>query len=142
MAKLHLSILPKKNSPLPSNTVQEIAIDGKSGSVYFATQGGLMEYRGLATDGSENLSKLRAFPNPVRPNFSKSVTIDGLTQGSNVKITDIEGNLVYEGTSAGGSLQWDTRAFGRHKVASGVYVILVTAEEQAETKVAKLMIVR
>ncbi len=131
-----------ENSPLPSNFVQEIAIDGASGAVYFATQGGLVQYQGLATESNENLDKLRAFPNPVRPGYNKLVTIDGLTENANVKITDIEGNLVFETVSQGGSVQWDTRAFGQHKVASGVYLVLVTGEELVETKVAKLMIVR
>lgn len=131
-----------ENSPLPSNFVQEIAIDGSTGAVYFATQGGLMQYQGLATESNKNLDKLRAFPNPVRPGYNKLVTIDGLTEGANVKITDIEGNLVFEKVSQGGSIQWDTRAFGKHKVASGVYLVLVTGEELEETKVAKLMIIR
>ena len=78
----------------------------------------------------------------MRPKYDGMVTIDGLTERANVKITDITGNLVYEQVSEGGSIQWDTTAFGRHKVASGVYMILVTGEDAVETKVAKLMIIR
>jgi hypothetical protein len=47
----------------------------------------------------------------------------GLTDKANIKITDIEGNLVYETTSSGGTIEWDTTAFGKYKVASGVYMI-------------------
>ncbi len=131
-----------ENSPLPSNTVQDITIDGQTGKVYFATTKGLIEFNGSATDPNTSLEAVSAYPNPVRPEFSGMVTIRGLTSRANVKITDIEGNLVYEEVSSGGSIQWDTRAFGKHKVASGVYLILITAEDQAETKVSKLMIVR
>ena len=60
----------------------------------------------------------------------------------NIKITDIEGNLVYETTSEGGTLLWDLTAFGRHKVASGVYLILIASEDGSETKVTKVMVVR
>ena len=70
------------------------------------------------------------------------MVIDGLTARANVKITDITGNLVYEDTSVGGSIEWDTTAFGKHRVASGVYLILITAEDALETKVHKLMIIR
>ena len=70
------------------------------------------------------------------------MTIDGLTAKANVKITDILGNLVYEKTSQGGSVQWDTTAFGKYKVASGVYMILVTTEDALETTISKVMIVR
>lgn len=132
----------KDNSPLPSNNVQDIAIDPESGVVYFATTQGLVSYKGTATAPQNSLAKLRAFPNPVRPEFKGLVTIDGLTAQANVKITDVTGNLVYETTSQGGSVQWDTTVFGRHKVRSGVYFIMVTTEDDQETKVAKVMIVR
>src|SRR5690606_28983015 len=86
----------KDNSPLPSNNVLDIAIDPDSGVVYFATGNGLVAYKGTNTAPRENLESLRAFPNPVRPNFAGNVTIDGLTSRANVKITDVNGNLVFE----------------------------------------------
>jgi len=137
-----LAHFTKENSPLPSNIVQDITIDGSSGAVFFATAKGLVEFQGTATEAQDNLEQLRVFPNPVRPGYSNKITVDGLIKGANVKITDIEGNLVFETFSDGGSVQWDTWAFGKHRVASGVYIVMVTAEEQVETKVAKLMIVR
>ena len=79
---------------------------------------------------------------PVRPGFSGTVKISGLTNKAVVKITDIEGNLVYETTSEGGTIEWDTTAFGKHKVASGVYMILVSAEDGIDTIVKKVMIIR
>ncbi len=132
----------KDNSPLPSNNVQDIAIDPFTGVVYFATVNGLLAYDGTATAPRDNLEKVYAFPNPVRPGFSGNVTIDGLTAQANVKITDIEGNLVFEETSQGGSILWDTSAFGRYKVRSGVYLVLITTEDATETKVSKIMIIR
>ncbi|MGB5942310.1 MAG: two-component regulator propeller domain-containing protein [Leeuwenhoekiella sp.] len=130
------------NSPLPTNLITDISIDAESGEVFFATPQGLVSYSGSAVAPSENLELLRAYPNPVRPEYSGVVTIDGLTSRANVKITDVAGNLVYEEVSEGGSIQWDTTAFGRHKVASGVYFILVTGDDALETKIAKLMIIR
>jgi streptogramin lyase len=132
----------KDNSPLPSNNVLSIAIDPKSGVVYFATANGLVAYNGTTTAPNPTLESLRAFPNPVRPNFNGNVTIDGLTARANVKITDVNGNLVYEQVSEGGSIQWDTTAFGRYKVSSGVYFIMATTDDALETKIAKVMIIR
>lgn len=132
----------KDNSPLPSNNVQDVAIDPETGMVYFATTQGLVAYKGTATAPRNTLERLRAFPNPVRPGFQGFVTIDGLTSQANVKITDVAGNLVYETTSQGGSIQWDTTAFGKYKVRSGVYFIMVATEDDQETKVAKVMIIR
>jgi streptogramin lyase len=132
----------KDNSPLPSNNVQDIAIDPFTGVVYFATIQGLVAFKGTATAPSSNLDNLHAFPNPVRPGYNGNVTIDGLTAKANVKITDINGSLVFEETSEGGSVLWDTTAFGKYKVRSGVYLVLVTTEDSVETKVSKIMIIR
>ncbi|HET8804133.1 MAG TPA: two-component regulator propeller domain-containing protein, partial [Aequorivita sp.] len=132
----------KDNSPLPTNNVQDMTIDPFTGVVYFATTQGLVAYKGTATAPSDNLENVHAFPNPVHPGFNGNVTIDGLTSQANVKITDITGNLVFEETSEGGSVLWDTTAFGKYKVRSGVYLVLVTTEDNLETKVAKIMIIR
>ncbi len=132
----------KDNSPLPSNNVLDIAIDPQSGVVYFATANGLVAFNGTTTAPNPTLESLRAYPNPVRPNFNGNVTIDGLTARANVKITDVNGSLVFEQVSEGGSVQWDTTAFGKYKVSSGVYFIMVTTDGAEETKIAKVMIVR
>lgn len=137
-----LNIFNENNSPLPTNSVRSVAINEVTGEVFLGTTRGLLSYSSLITSSNETLENLRAFPNPVRPNYNGLVTIDGLIDGANVKITDVTGNLVFEEFASGGTLQWDTRAFGKHKVASGVYFIVVTGKDQVETKVGKIMIVR
>jgi hypothetical protein len=135
----HFTIL---NSPLPSNQINDIAIDAATGEVFFATDKGMVSFKGTSTKASDNLDNVYVFPNPVRPGFEGDVNISGLINKANVKITDIEGNLVHETTSEGGTILWDTRAFGKHKVASGVYMIFITGEDGIETKVKKVMIIR
>jgi hypothetical protein len=130
------------NSPLPSNAINDIDIDSSTGEVFIATDKGLISFRGIATEASEDLSKAFVYPNPVRPEYEGTVKIAGLINKANVKITDIEGNLVYEATSEGGTLEWDTYAFGKYKVASGVYMIFISAQDGVETKVKKVMIIR
>jgi ligand-binding sensor domain-containing protein len=130
------------NSPLPSNFVRDIDINPKTGEVFFVTLKGMVSYMGLATSGQENLENVIVFPNPVRPEYSGTVKISGLIDKANVKVTDIEGNLVFEGIAEGGTIEWDTTAFGKYKVASGVYMILIAASESDETKIKKVMIIR
>lgn len=132
----------KENSPLPSDNVNDIEIDAVSGEVFFATDKGLVSFTGTATKPSDDLENVYAYPNPVRPGFSGTVKIAGLTSKATVKITDIEGNLVHEATSEGGTIEWDTTALGKYKVASGVYMILVSTFDGAETTVKKVMIIR
>jgi ligand-binding sensor domain-containing protein len=131
------------NSPLPDNEVRDISIDDTTGLVYFATKNGLVSFKGdRASKPQESLENVYAFPNPVRPGFTGNVVIDGLTERARVKITDIEGNLVYEKVSNGGTIQWDTRSFSGNMVASGVYLLFISTSDNIETKVTKLLIVR
>ena len=132
----------KEDSPLPNNNVVDIEIDGVSGEVYFVTEKGMVSFKGIATKASDNLENVFVYPNPVRPEYLDTVKISGLTNKSIVKITDIEGNLVFEKTSEGGTIEWDTTAFGNYKVASGVYMILISGQDGIETKVKKVMIIR
>ncbi|WP_396152782.1 two-component regulator propeller domain-containing protein [Flavobacterium sp.] len=132
----------KDNSPLPSNNVLDIEIDEVSGEVFFATDKGLVSFLGSATKGDDDLQNVYIYPNPVRPEYSGTVKISGLMDKVNLKITDIEGNLVFETTSSGGTVEWDTTAFGKYKVASGVYMVFVSSSDAAETTVKKIMIIR
>lgn len=130
------------NSPLPSNTINDIDINGVTGEVFFATSKGMVSFKGSSTTAGENLNNVYVYPNPVRPEFTGTVKISGLLDKANVKISDIEGNLVHEAISEGGTIEWDTTAFGKYKVASGVYMIFISAEDGIETTVKKVMIIR
>ena len=130
------------NSPMPSNTVNDIDINGLTGEVFIATSKGLISFKGTATEANENLDNVYVYPNPVRPGFSGTVKIRGLLDRANIQITDIQGNLVYETTSEGGTIEWDTMAFGKYKVASGVYMIFISSDDGAKTKTKKVMIIR
>ena len=137
--KYHFTI---NNSPLPSNVINDVAINSVSGEVFIATAKGLVSFKGVSTAANDDLSNVYVYPNPVRPEYQGTVKIAGLLDKVNVKITDIEGNLVYETTSEGGTIEWDTTAFGKYKVASGVYMIFISAQDGVETKVKKVMIIR
>ncbi|MBP4141321.1 T9SS type A sorting domain-containing protein [Flavobacterium sp. P4023] len=137
--KYHFTI---NNSPLPSNTINAITINSVTGEVFIATAKGLISFKGTATAANDDLSNSYVYPNPVRPEYTGTVKIAGLLDKANVKITDIGGNLVYETTAQGGTIEWDTTAFGKYKVATGVYMIFISAQDGAETKVKKVMIIR
>ena len=137
--KYHFTI---NNSPLPSNVINDIKINSTTGEVFIATNKGMISFKGIATGANDDLNNVYVYPNPVRPNYTGTVKVAGLLDKANVKITDIEGNLVYETTSEGGTIEWDTTAFGNYKVSSGVYMIFISAQDGGETKVKKVMIIR
>ena len=76
---------------------------------------GLISYRTNATYEDPNYSNVNVFPNPVRPNFNGLITIQGIRYNSDVKITDVAGNLVYKTTSNGGTASWNGRTLDGQK---------------------------
>lgn len=130
------------NSPLPSNSIRTITIDGETGEVYFGTDMGVVSFRGTATDGRARNECAKVFPNPVRADYFGPVAITGLERNTNVKITDLAGNLVFETTSEGGQAIWDANNFRGERVTTGVYTALCVAPENQSSCVAKIMVVK
>ncbi|MBN2893249.1 MAG: T9SS type A sorting domain-containing protein [Bacteroidales bacterium] len=130
-----------ENSPLPSNKVTSISIDSESGEVFFATPKGVVSYRGDATEASSQFEDVYVFPNPIRPDYYGTITITGLVYDTNVKITDIAGNLVYETTSNGSLATWDGNDFSGRRVHTGVYLVFCSNDDGSETIVTKLLFI-
>lgn len=130
------------NSPLPTNTVNSIAINPENGKVFFAVDGyGTLSYQGDATEGKADYSDIHAYPNPVRPEHDDKVIITGLMSNSNVKITDIAGNIVYQTKSIGGQVTWNCRNAKGSRVATGIYLVLAATQE-GESVVTKIMVIK
>lgn len=130
------------NSPLLSNNIFSIAIDSKTGEVYFGTDSGIVSYRGDAISSEEYDGPLYAFPNPVRPDYEGPITIRGLAANSIVKVTDINGNLVYETESLGGQAVWNGKDLNGEKVHSGVYLVFSSTALAEKKSVTKILFVR
>ncbi len=130
------------NSPLPSNVIQQIAVDGVTGDVYIGTDQGLISYRGEATEGAPSAGALQVFPNPVQAGYSGSIAIRGLTTDADVRITDVAGQLVYRGKSTGGQLVWNGLDYTGGKPASGVYLIFATNRDGSQTSTGKVVLMR
>jgi hypothetical protein len=148
----------KDNSPLPSNIIADVSIDDTNGIVYIATSKGLVSFRSGGSSPFETLENAYAYPNPVRPNFNivdQKVKIKDISENVNIKITDIEGNLVAEAQSRtnqrhsgynleidGGTAYWNGKNMANNVVASGVYLVMLSDLDSYETKVLKIMVVR
>ncbi|MEM1001200.1 MAG: ABC transporter substrate-binding protein [Bacteroidota bacterium] len=156
------------NSPIPSNNINDISVDSSNGRVYIATDRGMVSFLAGGSSPESSLEEAYVYPNPVRPEYeilgfnnlndiTKGVKITGLTEDVNIKITDVEGNLVAEAQSRvnlrssaanynfaidGGTAIWNGRNLANNIVASGVYVILINDLDNFETKVLKLLIIR
>jgi hypothetical protein len=129
------------NSPLLSNDVKRIAIDGKTGEVYFATSNGICSFRSTATEGGETNTNVSVFPNPVTPGYSGTIAIRGLVNNAIVKITEMDGRLVYQTRALGGQAVWDGKDYKGRKISSGVYLVLVSDDGRKENLAAKIIFI-
>ncbi len=130
------------NSPLPSNTVFSSCPMGNTGHVMIMTSMGVVEYDEEneiieATDG------YTVYPNPVRPDFTGLVTIQGVLSGQQVRVCDQQGNTVAEFT-ASASATWDACDSNGERVETGRYTIFVSQPDNSftETPQASVYIIK
>ena len=131
----------QENSPLYSNTITAIAINQLSGEVFIGTDKGLISYMGDAIGGKPVFENVYVYPNPVRETYDGPVTVTGLIENTDVKITDIGGNLVYHTTSLGGQAVWNGKNLNGNRVKTGVYLVFCTDEYGEETQITKLLFI-
>ncbi len=149
--KKTLNLFNKDNSPLPSNKIIKIKVDKVNGKVFFATDKGIVAFKSGVVPFGESLTEVYAYPNPVLKQH-EFVTIDGrngthIPKGTNVKIVDAAGNLVYETNVVegqelkGGKVVWNKTNLNGKKVASGVYIALLYNAETTESTSVKIAII-
>lgn len=129
------------NSPLPGNDVRNITVDGKSGEVFFATTIGICSFRSTATSGGAANSNVLVFPNPVPPGYNGTIAIRGLVDNAIVKITELNGRLVYETRALGGQAVWNGRDYNGRTAATGVYLVLVSDDTRQQKTAAKIVFI-
>jgi hypothetical protein len=130
------------NSPLISNNIIDLEINQTTGELFIITDKGLISYRSDASYEDPEYSDVKVFPNPVRPEYDGLITIQGIRYDSDVKVTDVAGNLVYKTTSNGGTAVWNGRTLSGDKVATGVYLIWTSVNEGKGRQVGKVLVVR
>lgn len=141
----------KDNSPLPSNRILKIQADNSSGRVYIATDKGIVAFNSNVSPFGDALKSAYAYPNPSTKS-NEFITIDGrhgdhLPKGTNVKILDAAGYLVYETNViegqelSGGKVIWNKTNLAGKKVASGIYIVLLTTKDKAEVTTTKIAII-
>jgi len=134
------------NSPLFDNNIKDLAYNPETGEMFISTDKGLQSFR-TATTGARptHASNVYAFPNPVRPEYRGPIAIKGLAEDAEIKITDIDGHLVYQGTALGGQAIWDGRDGSGREVRGGVYLVFSASTDSflnPDTAVTKILVVR
>ena len=129
------------NSPLLANNITALAINQGSGEVFIGTSAGLISYKGDAISGKNTYANVYVYPNPVRETWKGAVTITGLVADTDIKITDINGNLVHQTKSLGGQAEWDGKNLNGNRVKTGIYLILCTDKMGEQTHIEKLLFI-
>lgn len=132
----------QSNSPLLSNIVHAIVVHKKNGEVFFLTEAGICSYRSTATEPVTDKSKPIVFPNPVPPGFAGTIAIRELPANAWVRITELDGRLVYQTRSVGGQAVWNGKNYKGEKISSGVYLVYVSDELNTQRVAAKIFFIK
>jgi len=132
------------NSPLISDNIYDVSINGTTGEVFILTDKGLCSYMSDATTPNEEMTtdNVWAYPNPVTPDYTGPITITGLSYDADVKIVSTNGALINQGRSNGGTYTWDGCDSKGRKVASGIYMVVTATSNGDKGTVCKIAIVR
>ena len=85
---------------------------------------------------------LKVFPNPVRPEYTGLITIIGLIADTQIRITDVNGNIVYETQSNGGVATWDGCYESGDRVATGIYFAHCVSADGKQKHITKILIIK
>jgi ligand-binding sensor domain-containing protein len=129
-----------ENSPLLSDRIVCLAINS-DGEVFFGTDKGVVSFRSSATPGGDTNENVYAFPNPVKEGYEGYIAIRGLVVNAQVKITDVNGVLVYSTIAEGGQAVWNGKNFDGRKAQTGVYLVFASKDDGTEKVVTKILIV-
>ena len=113
----------------------------QDGEVFFATDKGVISFRAPAAPGGETNDNVYAFPNPVREDYQGYIAVKGLVNNAQVRITDINGTLVYSTRAEGGQAVWDGKNFDGKKARSGVYLVFAADDTGSQKVVTKILII-
>jgi len=132
----------EENSPLFSNTINNININQKSGEVLICTDKGLISYMGQATERPGHNTPVLVYPNPVKEDYFGPIAIKNVIENADVKITDIAGNLIQSLTAYGGQAIWDGNNKYGQRASTGIYLVFTTNSNGTETNVSKILFIK
>jgi photosystem II stability/assembly factor-like uncharacterized protein len=106
-----------------------------------AALGALAGLTGVHDDYLYDLSNIYAYPSPFRGDRHTGVTFNGLVPGAELRVYDLNGNLVYETACTAYELEWDVTNSAGAELATGVYLYHVSVP-RGDAVTAKLAVIR
>ena len=127
---------------LMDNDVKSIAVDARTGTVYFGTMSGLASLTTPAAAPRESFDKLKIYPNPFLVPASTPLSVSGLVANSELKIIAVDGTLVRTLKTPGGLIgTWDGLDNNGTAVASGIYLIVAYGADGGAVTTGKVAVI-
>lgn len=128
---------------LLDDDVASIAIDPRTGVVWFGTEKGLSGLSTPAAAPNRSFGSLTVYPNPFAVPAATPLTVDGLVAGSSLKVFTVDGVLVRAVATPGGRLGfWDGLDGEGAAVSTGIYIVVAYSEAGTEVGSAKVAVIR
>jgi hypothetical protein len=128
---------------LMDNRVLSIAVDQRTGTIFFGTPVGLASLTTSAAAPVSSFGELLVYPNPFLVPSAQPVTVDGLVEGSRLRILSVDGRVIADLPTPGGRVGfWDGKNAHGEDVASGVYLVIGYSEDGQQVGTGKVAVVR
>ncbi len=128
---------------LMDNRVLSIAVDQRTGTIFFGTPVGLASLTTSAAAPVSSFGELLVYPNPFLVPSAQPATVDGLVEGSRLRILSVDGRVIADLPTPGGRVGfWDGKNAHGEDVASGVYLVIGYSEDGQQVGTGKVAVVR
>jgi ligand-binding sensor domain-containing protein len=134
-----------ENSPLVNDNVTSFGFDLETGKAYIGTTNGLSVLETPYSRPRENLSQVKAGPNPFIISQGQQFAISELSDDVAIKFMTENGMIVRHISKdeiSGAFTTWDGRNGNGEYVASGIYVYVIYNEETGLNRVGKVAVIR
>jgi hypothetical protein len=131
-----------ENSPLSANRIICLGQIDETGEIFIGTNKGIISYRNDAKEANESFGEIIVYPNPVPPKYEGIITIEGLANNAEIRITDTQAKLVYQTKANGGKATWNGYRLDGTKPNSGVYLVFGVNQDGTETAMGKFIFIK
>lgn len=133
------------NSPLVNNNITSFAFDEETGKAYIGTSYGLSILETPYSRPREDLSQLKAGPNPFFVGQNQEFAILELADNVAIKFMTENGMVVRRISNdeiSGAYTTWDGKNDKGEYVASGIYIYVIYNEETGLNRMGKVAVIR
>lgn len=129
------------NSPILSNSIETIGVNPSDGRAYFGTSVGLSSVNTDAVQPVAEFTDIICSPNPFLLPSAVDLRIDGLVEGSSIKIVTLTGDLIAEFETPGGKIATWTNSRSS-SIASGIYMVIAYNKDGSKVGAGKFAVIK